>query len=68
LKEKKKQVHDQTSSSQLYGLEDTSFGAGSTVAEFDGMIVVVGGSESMPGDAETRKVNPELLLEDNAHL
>lgn len=53
---------------KLHGLEDTSFGGGSTVAEVDGMMVGVGGSESMPGDAETRKVNPELLLEDNAHL
>ena len=38
------------------------------MAEVDGMMVGVGGSESMPGDAETRKVNPELLLDDNAHL
>lgn len=53
---------------KLYRLEDTSFGGGTTVAEVDGMMVGVGGSESMPGDAETRKVNPELLLDDNAHL
>lgn len=38
------------------------------MAKVDGLMVGVGGSESMPGDAETRKVNPELLLEDNAHL
>lgn len=39
------------------------------MAEVDGMMVGVGGSEFTPEDAETGKVNPEVVLsEDNAHL
>ena len=55
---------------KLYeGIEDASLGGDGTVAEVDGMMVGVGGSEFTPEVAETGKVNPEVVLsEDNAHL
>lgn len=36
--------------------------------EDNGMIEGVGGSDDTPEDAETGKVNPELLSEENVHL
>lgn len=34
----------------------------------DGMMDGVGGSENTPEDAETGKVNPAVLSDENAHL